>query len=71
MKIAANEALGLRKTKKGKKNKNTPWFCKEIKQKCQEKRKAYLKYLTEKTDIAYEEYKKVRNDTKFSPKIQT
>lgn len=61
---AANEAIGKRKTTK-KVSTKIPWFCKEVKQKCQEKKRAYLKYKSINTSEAYEEYKRIRNETKL------
>lgn len=61
---AAREALGERKVNgTSRRVKNTPWFCEEVKLKCQEKTKAYLKYRSRKTREAYEEYKTIRNET--------
>lgn len=61
---AAREALGERKiNRSSRKTKHTPWFCEEIRIKCQEKTKAYLKYRSNKTIDAYEEYKTIRNET--------
>uniref|UniRef100_A0A6P7GDI5 Uncharacterized protein LOC114336107 isoform X1 n=1 Tax=Diabrotica virgifera virgifera TaxID=50390 RepID=A0A6P7GDI5_DIAVI len=61
--MAAAEALGERKISKHiRKKRRTPWFCEEIKIKCQEKKKIYLEYKSKRTRQTYEEYKRVRNE---------
>jgi hypothetical protein len=38
------------------------WFTGEVKQKCQEKKKAYMKYRLARTNETYAEYKKMRSE---------
>jgi len=44
---AAEESLGMRTVGTNASKKSTPWFTPEIKELAQEKRKAYLKYISE------------------------
>lgn len=61
---AAKEAFGERTTKKRNTIKRkTPWFCEEIKNKCREKRQAYLRYRSDRTERSYRAYKRTRNET--------
>lgn len=61
---AAVEALGTRKVKQRNKQPNkTPWFCKEVKEQCKKKKKAYLKYMSTQVTEDHQEYKRVRNTT--------
>lgn len=61
---AATEALGTRTTSNTPKNNKTPWFCSEVKKKCEEKKKAYLQYKTSPSPETYEHFKSIRNETK-------
>lgn len=64
IKEAANQALGTRTVKRNNRPNKTPWFKREVKEKCQEKRIAYLRYKNLRTQESHEEYKKTRNKTK-------
>lgn len=65
IKAAACEALGTRtkKVNNNTKMNKTPWFRPEIKEKCREKKIAYLTYRTLRTQESYEAYKRIRNET--------
>ncbi|XP_055385805.1 craniofacial development protein 2-like [Condylostylus longicornis] len=60
---AAKEALGTRKVNIHAKNNKTPWFTIEVKTICAEKRKAYLKYRSERSRETYRAYIAIRNRT--------
>jgi hypothetical protein len=57
----AEESLGTRTVSINVPKKSTPWFTPEIKELAQEKRKAYLKYITEPSVEKRSEYGEVRN----------
>lgn len=62
---AANEVIGTRTINRGcRKHNKTPWFTKEVKKKCKEKKEAHLKYRSLRTPESYEQYKAIRNETK-------
>jgi hypothetical protein len=58
---AAEESLGIRTVGTNTTKKSTPWFTPEIKELAQEKREAYLKYVSEPSIEKRSEYRKVRN----------
>jgi len=59
IKEAAAKVLGTRHINGSNKKPNkTSWFLQEIKDKCEEKKKACSKYLTTRTQELYEQYKK-------------
>jgi len=58
---AAEESLGMRTVDINASKKSTPWFTPEIKELAQEKRKAYLKYISEPSIEQRSEYREVRN----------
>ena len=62
---AAREALGTRKIKSNSDGTyiKTPWFRKEIKEKCKQKRDTCLKHKSQKTPETYQQYKQIRNET--------
>ncbi|XP_057671223.1 uncharacterized protein LOC130902950 [Diorhabda carinulata] len=62
IKNSAKESLGKR-TIDTNRTHNKPWFTLEIKELANEKKKAYIKYITNRTQEEYEVYKRVRNRT--------
>jgi hypothetical protein len=58
---AAEESLGIRTVGTNTSKKSTPWFTPEIKDLAKEKRKAYLKYVSEPSIEKRSEYGEVRN----------
>ena len=59
---AAKEALGTRTVKTPGIRKKTPWFCEEIKQLSERKRKAFLQFKSSGTTTLYNIYKSIRNE---------
>jgi len=59
---AAKEAIGTRKVNTNANNNKTPWFTEEAKTLTNEKRMAYLKYLSNKNDEQRQAYKQIRNE---------
>ncbi|XP_057671207.1 craniofacial development protein 2-like [Diorhabda carinulata] len=62
IKNSAKESLGKR-TIDTNRTHNKPWFTLEIKELANEKKKAYIKYIINRTQEEYEVYKRVRNRT--------
>jgi hypothetical protein len=57
----AKESLGTRTAGINASKKSTPWFTPEVKELAQEKKQAYLKYISEPSIKQRSEYKEVRN----------
>jgi len=58
---AAEESLGMRTVSTNASKKSMPWFTPEIKELAQEKRKAYLKYISDPSIEQRSAYREVRN----------
>ena len=58
---AAEESLGMHTVGTNAAKKSMPWFTPEVKELAQEKRKAYLKYISELCIEQRSEYREVRN----------
>lgn len=60
---SAEEALDTRRVNINGPNNNRPWYTPEIKEQYEQKRHAYIRCISNRTQETYESYKEVRNRT--------